>query len=190
MIFATLGPSGSNHELVLQRYLHVRQPPDADIRLFEDFDDAFQALTEHRVDFVLQVSAHPSHSDCVGKYMNRAHIVDTFIAASKPLALLCRREIARPTTLGLQPATRHYTDLSGWTTQIEEPSIVRVAEGLLEGRYDAGITAEEFARQHPGRFYMQQRLGAARDAWILFSHRPLDETWILWPEAPVTRLFR
>ncbi|WP_148252195.1 amino acid ABC transporter substrate-binding protein [Aidingimonas lacisalsi] len=189
MVIATLGPAGSNHELVLQRYLQAREHPEADIRLFDDFEAAFEALVAKQVDFVLQVTAHPSHADCVGRYMHRAFIVDTFIAASKPLALLRRTDIDVHETLGLQPATRYYTDLSDWTTQIEEPSIVRVGEGLLAGRYDAGITAQEFATQYPERLRIDKPLGAALDAWVLFSHRPLDEDVIVWPQAPVTRWF-
>lgn len=190
MIFATLGPSGSNHELVLGRYLKARGLESSRIRLFDDFTPAFEALIAGELDFILQVTAHPSHGDCVGRYMHRAFIVDTFIAPSKPLAILTRAEIDRPTSLGLQPATRHYADLSSWPEQTEEASIVRVAEGLLNGRYDSGITALEVAEMHPNRFRVDKHLGAALDAWVLFGANRLDDDFALWPQAPVKQLFR
>lgn len=190
MIFATLGPTGSNHELVLGRYLRARGLEEARIQLFDAFPPAFEALAAGEADYVLQVTAHPTHSDCVGRYMHRAFIVDTFIAASKPLAILTRTDVEKPASLGLQPATRHYADLSAWSTQIEEPSIVKVAEGLLEGRYDSGITAEEIADRHPGRLRIDRPLGAALDAWVLFSATRLDSDCVIWPDAPVTRQFR
>lgn len=189
MIFATLGPSGSNHELVLQRYLMARRLAASRIILFDAFEPAFDALLTGDADYLLQCSAHPAHGDCVGRYRSGAFPVDTFIARSRPLAVLARAEVAVPASIGLQPATRHYTDLSRWGRQVEEPSIVAVAEGLLAGRYDAGLCAEEVLARHPGRLRMLQPLGPALDAWVLFGPRPPQGELVLWPDAPVLHDF-
>ncbi|WP_027967130.1 hypothetical protein [Halomonas halocynthiae] len=178
MRYATLGPTGSNHELVLKRYLrHTHNTPPtsapSSIQLFNNFNAAFDALLTGKVDRVLQCSAHVSHSECVGRFMHRAFPVDTFIAGSRPLALLARHSATLPTRVGLQPATRHYTDLSAFAEQVEMPTIVDVANGLLSAQFDAGICALETQQRHPETLRLIKNLGPALDVWILFSTQPL-----------------
>lgn len=175
MHFATLGPEGSNHVLVLRRYLERRGPADAEVRLYETFDEAFAALLDGRVDRVLQCSAHFSHADCVGRTMHRAFPVDVFVAASRPLALLARRDRAEPRRVGLQPATRYYTDLSRFAEQRELPTIVDVAEALLAGELDAGLCARETLERHPDRLRLLEALGPARDVWVMYATAPAPE---------------
>lgn len=174
MKFATLGPTGNNHELVLERYLARRAIDDAEVVLYENFDMAFPALLDGEVDFLLQCTAHPSHGDWAGRSMHRAFPVDSFIAPSKPLAILARTEVSSPRQLGLQPATRYYTDLSGYAELIEEPTTVSVAEGLLAGRLEAGICAREYLERHPERLRLVADLGPALDTWVVFGRTPLD----------------
>ncbi|UYO74000.1 hypothetical protein M0220_14125 [Halomonas qinghailakensis] len=175
MLIATLGPAGSNHELVANRYLN-RHAPQGNILLYTAFEDAFKALLEHKVDRVLQCTAHPEHGHYVGRYMHRVFPVDAFIAGSKPLAILARVDVKTPKTLALQPATRFYTDLSGYSEIIEEPSIVNVSEGLLNGEYDAGICAQEVQAQHPQQLRTVKELGSALDTWVMFGRTPLSNT--------------
>lgn len=188
MNFATLGPADSNHALVLSQYLQARGQYNARIHLFDTFEAAFNALTQGKVDFVMQVTAHPTHSDCVGRYMHRAFPVDSFIAPSKPLGILTRRDVDTPQSIGVQPATRYYTDLSAWPTQIEEPTTVKVAEGLLAGRYDSGITALDVAHQYPDVLRVDLDLGPALDTWVVFATTRLSNDPILWPDAPIMQL--
>ncbi|WP_151703826.1 hypothetical protein [Nitrincola alkalilacustris] len=169
MRIATLGPAGSNHELVLTRYIQRKQLLQAEILLISHFEDAFQDLISGRIDYLLQCTAHPSHGECVGRFMHRAFPIDCFIDESKPLALLARTDTPHPQRLGLQPATRHYTDLSEFSTQIDLPSIVTVAEQLLSGEIEAGICAEEVLQQHPDQLRLLKPLGAALDVWVLFG---------------------
>lgn len=172
MRIATLGPSGSNHELIAKRYLKVRYLNEGSVALFTQFEEAFQALITGQVSHVLQCTAHASHSDCVGRYMHRAYPVDTFIAGSKPLALIAQRAIAQPTQVALQPATRYYTDLTAYNT-LDVPTIVAVAEGLLAGRFEAGVCAEEVIAQAPEQLRLIQSLGPALDTWVMFARQPL-----------------
>ncbi|MDT8893538.1 hypothetical protein RSO41_02620 [Halomonas sp. I1] len=189
MRFATLGPDDSNHAMILRRYLAERGLENASITLVDDFTSAFESLVAKRLDYVLQVTAHPAHADCVGHYMHRAFPVDSFIAASRPLAIIARRDRPRPRSLALQPATRHYADLADWPAQRDMPTIVAVAEAVLTGEVDAGLMAEEMAERHPDTLYRCQSLGAALDTWVLFGHQPLDRGPMLWPEAPIADRF-
>lgn len=173
MIVATLGPGASNHVLVLRRYLEARSLADAQIRLFDDFPAAFAALVAGEVERVLQCTAHFSHADCVGRYMHRAFPVDAFVAGSHPLALLARREIAEPRQVARQPATRYYTDLSSFEVEIDAPTTVAVAEGLLAGRFEAGICARQAVEDHPGKLRLIEDLGPALDVWVLYGTEPL-----------------
>jgi hypothetical protein len=184
MKFATLGPAGSNHVLVLDRYLTTRHLKDTETRLFENFDAAFPALLAGDVDYLLQCTAHPSHSEWVSRTMHRVFPVDAFIAPSKPLAILARVDIANPRCLGLQPATRHYADLSDYAELIEEPTIVNVAEGLLAGRLEAGLCARELLDQHPQALRLIKDLGPAMDSWVLFGHQKLEGYLILCAPTP------
>lgn len=172
MRIATLGPSGSNHEMIAKRYLKVRYSGVGSVALFTEFEDAFQALIAGQVSHVLQCTAHATHSDCVGRYMHRAYPVDTFIADSKPLALIAQRAITQPRQVALQPATRYYTDLTAYKT-IDVPTIVAVAEGLLAKRFEAGICAEEVIAQAPEQLRLIQSLGPALDTWVMFANQPL-----------------
>ncbi|EWG98561.1 hypothetical protein [Halomonas sp. BC04] len=175
MIFATLGPEGNNHVLVLRRYLDSRGPADAEVRLFDEFPAAFAALVAGEVDRVLQCTAHFSHADCIGRFMHRAFPVDAFVAGSHPLALLAQREIAEPRQVARQPATRYYTDLSSFDEEIDAPTTVAVAEGLVEGRFEAGICARQVLEQHPGDLRLIEDLGPALDVWVLYGTQPLAD---------------
>lgn len=189
--FGTLGSEGSNHSMIVRRYIAFRQIENAEVELFGDFDAAFEALAAGKLDFVLQVSVHPAHTDMVAKFVNRAHIVDTFIAPSKVLAIVTRKEIAEPRSIALQPATRCYSDLGRWEQQIPEASIMTVAEGLLKGSYDSGLTSLEIAENHPDKLRVDEVIGAITDVWVLFSRTPLPESQITaWPMAPVVTQFQ
>ena len=186
MRIATLGPTGSNHEFVLQAYLHERRASGVEIRLEPDFLRAFDALMTHEVDFVLQCSAHPMHAECVGRYMYRAFPVDTFVASSKPLALLARTDRPQPRTVGLQPATRHYLPLDG-LEPIAQATTVDVAAGLLAGRFDAGICALEALEHHPDALRLVAPIGPAIDVWVLYGRERLGSDPALNLDAPVAR---
>lgn len=175
MIVATLGPEGNNHVLVLGRYLEARGLTEAEVRFYDDFPTAFAALVAGEVDRVLQCTAHFSHADCVGRYMHRVFPVDVFVAGSHPLVLLAQRDLATPRQVARQPATRYYTDLSGFAEEIDAPTTVAVAEGLLEGRFEAGICARQTLEAHPDKFRLVEELGPALDVWVLYGTEPLSD---------------
>lgn len=193
LIFATLGPSGSNHEYVTARYLALHGIEDARIILVDDFSVALGLMAANEVDFIVQVGVHPDATDTVAKahFEHGIHVIDAFVSPSRPLAVLTRVEVETPRTLGLQPATAAYVDTSRWETQVAEGSIMTVAEGLLAGRFDSGITALALAEEHPSRFRVETELGTVDDPWIVYGRERVSSgNVVVWPESPAARLYR
>ena len=191
LVFGTLGPAGSNHEWVARRYLDFHGLDCARVEVFSDFDQAFQRLFAGDVDHIIQVAVHASVPSTVARYRNRAHVIDTFISASQPMAVLTRADVDAPRTLGLQMATRDYVDTSGWTQLISEPSTVDVAHGLLAGRYDSGITLQRYADEYPERLRLDRDIGAVVDPWLVYGKVAVAaERPVIWPGSPAASLFR
>ena len=190
LIFGTLGPAGSNHDWVARRYLAFHGLDDARVALFADFDAAFESLLRGGVHHVIQVAVHPSVTGSVARYRGRAHIIDAFISPSQPMAILTRSDVDAPTSLGLQMATREYADTSRWQTLVPEPSTVAVAQGLLAGKYDSGLTLSRYADAHPDRFRVEETIGEVVDPWLVYGTAPTCKGGLLaWPESPAAQLF-
>jgi hypothetical protein len=190
-VITTLGPAGSNHEWVTRRYLDFHGIADARIDLVLDFDDAVQRVLDGRADHIVQCAAHAAVARTVGAHRDRLFLIDTFLAPSRELAVLVRRDVTTPRSLGLQPATRSYLDTSRWVELIDEVSIVTVAEGLLASRYDAGVTAADYAVQYPDRLHVDERLGTVVDAWLVYGRQPVCSGAILaWGDSPGAQLVR
>ncbi|MFT5447730.1 MAG: hypothetical protein ACI9DC_002907 [Gammaproteobacteria bacterium] len=191
LLIATLGPEGSNHEFVAEEYLRSVGINDMRIVLFEDFAAAVEQLKHGRVDCLVQCAAHPDVSRTIGVNLTEIFVVDTFIAKSKPLAVLTRIEVKHPASIGFHPATREYVDLSHWTEHFEEQSTVRVAEGLLTGRYHSGITALEVGKANPGTLRVDTVIGSAQDAWLVYATRSVYSGKVIaWRDGPGAVLLR
>ncbi len=186
--FITLGPLGTNHDLVTRRYIAFRDLTEARIDYVENFLVGLEMIYACDADFMVQAAVHPDCASIIAQahFTYGIHLVDTFISPSKPLAILTRVEVEDPKSLALQPATRDYADLSPWLEHIPVGSIVRVAEGLLAGRYDSGLTSLELAEQHPGRFRVEQDLGSVDDPWLVFGRKRIAKgNLVAWPDAPI-----
>jgi hypothetical protein len=191
VIFATLGPAGSNHEWVTKRYMEFHRLRHASIELFSNFDDAFRAMFDGRVTHVIQVAVHSTVTSTVAKYRGRAFLIDAFISPSQPMGVLTRADRHEPLTLGLQIATRDYVDTSRWQRLISETSIATVAQGLLAGKYDSGITSLDLAAKHPGVFRIDEVIGTVDDAWLVYGlERTCKDTIQAWPDSPAVEQFR
>ncbi|MBT6276675.1 MAG: hypothetical protein HOI95_21375 [Chromatiales bacterium] len=190
LIFATLGPPGSNHADVAQRYLDFHGLNGARIELFAAFASAFEALLDGSVQYLIQVAVHPSVTDSVARYRGRAHIIDTFISPSQPMAVLTRKDVAATRSLGLQLATREYVDTSAWDTLVPEPSTVAVAEGLVSGKYDSGITLRKYADTYADHLRIDQDIGTVVDPWLVYGTQPVCAGGVVaWPNSPAAKLF-
>ncbi|RAR57138.1 hypothetical protein C7401_11617 [Paraburkholderia unamae] len=184
--FLTLGPSGSNHEFVTRRYLEFHGAVDlASIELVLDFDCAARAVIEGRADYIVQVAVHPSTTEIVAKYRKELFVVDAFVSPSKDMAVVTRIDVERPTSLALQPATREYVDTDGLTL-IPETSTASVADGLLAGKYESGLTYTSLATDNPDRFRVDVPVGTVDDPWIVYGRNRLsDGKVVTWRGSPV-----
>ena len=191
-VFVTLGPPGTNHEMVTRNYLSFRGLDGAAVELVDDFHVGLAMMADGSADFMVQVAVHPDCGDVVATahFEHGIHVVDTFISPSKALGILTRRDVEFPRTLALQPATRRYANLDRWEKLVPVGSIMSVAEGLLDGTYDSGLTTLELAEQHPDLLRVDVRIGSVDDPWLVFGKgRVSGGDLVAWPSAPVTELF-
>lgn len=193
LTFATLGPAGSNHQLVTRRYLDRHRLTTAEIELVDEFSDAFERMAAGEIQHIVQAAVHPQATDCVARahFDYGIHVIDTFISPSRELVVLTRTEVDAPQSLALQPATQGYLDTGRWPSLVPEASIMTVAAGLIAGRYDSGVTARDVADAHPGRFRVDQVIGTVDDPWIVYGRqRVCRDGAIIWPDSPAARFYR
>ncbi|MEX0340913.1 MAG: hypothetical protein AB3N11_17965 [Arenibacterium sp.] len=173
--FATLGPEGSNHHLVLNAYL-ARENLVADMHLCDDFDAVLEACMRGAANRIFICTAHDRCGHVVGaaQYRLGLKITDVFISESQPLAILHRTD--RPTSIALHPATRGYTDLSAYRDVIEVASTVAAADGLRTGAWDAALTAARFAEDG---LTVVKTLPPPRDAWLVLGGADRAAIWAL-----------
>lgn len=188
---ATLGPGGSNHEMVSQQYLDYIGVEHYRIELVQGFSEAVEKVKRGEVDHIIQCAAHPEVAQILGLNQGLLYVIDTFIAPGKPLGVLTRRNVESPVSIAFHPATRSYADLSAWPEKHEEQSTVAVAQGLLAGQYDSGITALEVAEQHPEAIRVEALIETIDDAWLVYgTTRACTNGVLAWPNSPGAKMLR
>lgn len=166
--FLTLGPEGSCHENALNHYLDF-QGIDARIQLVNDLLEAIDTVRWQSATYVLQCSAHLNVHLVTERYIHEVFVVDTFIFPTKELALLARKDVAHPRSLGIVPAGHGYVDPSKWESYTDEITKPIVGRGLLEGKYDAGLTHLHYAKEYPEELEVTQVFGAVDTTWIVYG---------------------
>jgi hypothetical protein len=169
--FITLGPAGTCHESALLRYLELQGLGSSRIVLVEDLLAAIDLVREQPDTYLVQCSAHLQVHLVTERHHREVFVIDTFIYPTKELALLVRTDVAKPSSLGIVSATRGYTDLTRWSTLIDEPSKPVVARNLLAGRYDAGLTHLHHAEEHPDVLRVEECYGAVDTTWVVYGRR-------------------
>ncbi len=167
----TLGPAGTCHERATQAYMDFQGVHDFAIDFIEDFFDGLERIRGREGAFLIQCSAHPLVHKVTERYWDEIFVVDTFVYPTKALAVLSRREVARPKSLGLVPATAGYIDETRWEEIVDVVSKPIVARELLEGRYEAGLTHLEYAEQHPEQLRVEQEIGEIDTTWVVYGTR-------------------
>lgn len=165
----TLGPTGTCHERAVIAYMGFQGVDDFKIEFIGDFFDGLEMIRGHDDAFLIQCSAHPKVHEITETYWKEVFVVDTFIYPTKALAVLARREVERPRTLGLVPATAGYIDRSDWDEIIDVQSKPIVAEELLAGRYEAGLTHLEHLDQHPDELRLELDIGEIDTTWVVYG---------------------
>ena len=167
----TLGPAGTCHERATRAYMDFQGIHEFAVDFIEDFFDGLEQIRGREGAFLIQCSAHPLVHKVTERYWDEIFVVDTFIYPTKALAVLSRREVERPKSLGLVPATAGYVDESRWEEITDVVSKPVVARELLEGRYEAGLTHLEYAERHPEQLRVEQEIGEIDTTWVVYGTR-------------------
>jgi hypothetical protein len=167
--FVTLGPEGTCHERAVRRYAEFQGIEQFELELITDFFDGLEAIRGREDAFLVQCSAHPLVHEITEKYWTEVFVVDTFIYPTKHLVLLSRREVEHPRSLGIVPATKGYVDLSQWEEIVDVPSKPIVAEELLAGRYDSGLTHMEHVEDHADELRLDLDIGEIDTTWVVYG---------------------
>jgi hypothetical protein len=142
---------------------------DFDVEFIGDFFDGLERIRGKENAFLIQCSAHPKVHEVTERHWAEVFVVDTFIYPTKALAVLRRREAERPRTLGLVPATAGYVDLDAWDEVVDVQSKPIVAEELLAGRYEAGLTHLEHLAAHPDELALVEEIGEIDTTWVVYG---------------------
>lgn len=165
----TLGPAGTCHERAAKAYMAFQGVGDYEFELIGDFLDGLERIRGRDDAFLIQCSAHPGVHEVTERHWSEVFVVDTFIYPTKALAVLARREVERPRTLGLVPATAGYIDRDDWEEIVDVQSKPIVAEELLAGRYDAGLTHLEHLALHPDELRLDLEIGEIDTTWVVYG---------------------
>ncbi len=184
----TLGPEGTCHERAVQRYLAFQGVEDYEIELTTDFFWGLDQVRERPNTFLVQCSAHPRVHEVTEKYWTEVFVVDTFIFPTKHLVLLSRREVEKPRSLGIVPATKGYVDLSQWEEIVDVASKPIVAEGLIRGDYDSGLTHMEHVEEHADELRLDLDIGEIDTTWVVYGTQKRFQGEVI--GIPSSHLFR
>jgi hypothetical protein len=155
----TLGPTGTCHERAVRAYMDFQGVEDFRFEFIGDFLDGLELIRDRDDAFLIQCSAHPLVHKVTERHWSEIFVVDTFIYPTKALAVLARAEVESPRSLGLVPATAGYVDVGEWGEIVDVQSKPIVAEELLAGRYDAGLTHLEHLAAHPDELRLVEEIG-------------------------------
>jgi hypothetical protein len=167
--FVTLGPEGTCHERAVAEYARFQGIESYRVELITDFRVGLESIRGRDDAFLVQCSAHPKVHEITEKHWTEVFVVDTFIYPTKHLVLLSRREVERPRSLGIVPATKGYVDLAGWDEIVDVASKPIVAEGLLRGDYDSGLTHMEHFEEHADQLRLDLDIGEIDTTWVVYG---------------------
>jgi hypothetical protein len=170
-ILVTLGPEGTCHERAVKRYMDFQGIDTYEIDLVLDFFEGLEKIRGRENAFLIQCSAHPKVHEVTERHWSEVFVVDTFIYPTKALAVLSRSEVSHPRSLGLVPATAGYIDRTEWEEIVDVVSKPVVAEELLEGKYDAGLTHLEHLSRHPDKLRLDLEIGEIDTTWVVYGTR-------------------
>jgi hypothetical protein len=169
--FFTLGPSGTCHEHALLRYLEFQGLEDARVELVPDFEVGLERVHSEPTGFLVQCSSHPDVHVVTESYPQEVFVVDTFMFPAKEMGLIARNDVDDLRSLGVVPAAMGYPDLSRWETVVQEAANPIVAQNLIDGKYDAGVTFVSFGEEHPEALRVLERYGEVDTTWLVYGRR-------------------
>jgi hypothetical protein len=165
----TLGPSGTCHERAVAAYMDFQGVEDYEVELTTDLFAGLETIRGRDDAFLVQCSAHPKVHEITEKHWTEVFVVDTFVYPTKHLVLLSRRDVEAPRSIGIVPATKGYVDLSRWEEVVDVVSKPLVAEGLLRGDYDSGLTHMEHVEEHAAELRLDLDIGEVDTTWVVYG---------------------
>lgn len=167
----TLGPEGTCHDNAVKNYIEFQNiTTQSEIVYISDFTDAVTMLKEKNADYIIQNCAHPQVGLLNEKYRKEIFIIDSFLFPTKRMGVIKRKNSNHKNTLGIMPATINYTDREKWDSIIYEAANPLVEKGLLEDKYEYGITFTEAVDRHPDILELTEDFGGPVDtAWIVYG---------------------
>jgi hypothetical protein len=165
----TLGPTGTCHERAAIEYMAFQGVEDFEIEFIADFFEGLEKIRGKDCAYLIQCSAHPKVHEVTERYWTEVFVVDTFIYPTKALAVLGRRDVENPRTLGLVPATAGYICRDDWEEIVDVQSKPIVGTGLLEGRYEAGLTHLEYLAAYPDELRLIEEIGEIDTTWVVYG---------------------
>lgn len=192
MNFITLGPAGSNHELVTHRYLEFHAISErANVALASDFAQGAQAVLEGSADFMIQCAVHPATCPTVAMFFDGLYLIDTFISSSQDLAVIQRNDATQPRSLAAMLPTLDYIDRTQWERIELVDTVAKVTQGLVDGTYDVGLGYASIASTHAESLHVVQFIGSVDDAWLVYGRDRVSEGKLLaWRDNPAGRIYR
>lgn len=169
MKFYTLGPEGSCHEHVTKNYISKKNIDHYEIILFDDILEAADSLTNATEGYLIQCSAHLQVHIITEKYLGELFVIDAFVAPTQPLAILKRKDISEPSTLGIPEPALGYINNKDWNEIILVSTKPVVARNLLLGKYDAGFAYQHNAVEHPDKLEIMYGIGEVDTAWVVYG---------------------
>lgn len=167
----TLGPEGTCHDNAVKKYIEFQNiAAQSEIVYVGNFVDAVTMLKEKRADYIIQNCAHPQVGLLNEKYRKEIFIIDSFLFPTKSMGVIKRKNSSHKNIIGIMPATINYTDREKWNSIIYEASNPLVEEGLVEDRYEYGITFTDSVDRHPDILELTESFGGPVDtAWLVYG---------------------
>ncbi len=167
----TLGPDGTCHDNATRHYMEFQNiVAQSEIVYVKDFTEAVTLLKESRADYIIQNCAHPQVGLLNEKYRKEVFIIDSFLFPTKSMGIIKRKNSKHKNTIGMMPATISYIEKEKWDLIIYETANPLVESGLLEDKYEYGITFVDSVDRHPEILELAESFGGPVDtAWIVYG---------------------
>lgn len=167
----TLGPEGTCHDNAVKNYIKFQNlEVKSEVVYIKDFTDAVTMLKEGSADYIIQNCAHPQVGLLNEKYRKEIYIIDSFLFPTKSMGVIKRKNSHHQNTIGIMPATVNYIDKENWDSIIYEAANPLVEAGLLEDKYEYGITFTDSVDRHPDILELTESFGGPVDTvWIVYG---------------------
>jgi hypothetical protein len=159
-----------------------------DLEFIADFGHGLEIIRQHDDAFLIQCSAHPEVHEIAERYCMEVFRGGYILYPTKALAVLARRDVESPRRLGLVPATAGYINRENWDEIIDVRSKPILAEELLSGRYDAGLTHLEHLEMHPNELRLEIEICEIDTTWIVYGTKERFEGHVI--GIPSAELFQ